>query len=40
MKRIAIALTALLLATSAAADDGKPPSSRYTGLSVFADAGA
>ncbi len=40
MKHIAVVLTALLLATSAAADDGKPPSSRYTGLSVFADAGA
>ena len=40
MKRIALVLTALLLATSATADDGKPPSRRYTGLSVFADAGA
>ena len=40
MKHIALVLTALLLATSANADDGKPPSRRYTGLSVFADAGA
>lgn len=40
MKRLALALTILLLATSATADDGKPPSSRYTGLSVFANSGA
>lgn len=39
MKHTLTILTALLLAASAtAADDGKPPS-RYTGLSVFADAG-
>lgn len=40
MKRAAIMLAAMMLAASAAADDGKPPSSRYTGLSVFADASA
>lgn len=40
MRRAAILLATLLLAASANADDGKPPSSRYTGLSVFADAGA
>lgn len=39
MKHTLLILTALMLASSAtAADDGKPPS-RYTGLSVFADAG-
>ena len=40
MKRIALMLTVIMLAASATADDGKPPSSRYTGLSLFADAGA
>ncbi len=41
MKHTVLTLTALLLATSAIADDGKPPSStHYTGLSVFANAGA
>ena len=39
MKHALLALTALLLAASATADDGKPPS-RYTGLSVFANGGA
>ena len=36
MKRLATILTALLIAASALADDGKPPS---TGLSFFANAG-
>lgn len=42
MKRIALILTLAMLAASATADDGKPPSSRqrYTGLGVFANAGA
>ena len=40
MKHTILILTAIMLAASANADDGKPPSSRYTGLSVFADAGA
>lgn len=40
MKQLILTLAALLVAASATADDGKPPSSRYTGLSVFADAGA
>ena len=48
MKHTVILLASLLLAASASADDGccgvgsddKPPSRRYTGLSVFADAGA
>lgn len=40
MKSVAILMATVMLAASAAADDGKPPSSRYTGLSVFADAGA
>ena len=40
MRHAAVLLAALMLAASATADDGKPPSSRYTGLSVFADAGA
>ncbi len=39
MRHTLALLTVLLLAASATADDGKPPS-RYTGLSVFADAGA
>ena len=39
MKHTLLIITALMLASSATAtDDGKPPS-RYTGLSVFADAG-
>ena len=38
MKHTFALLTVLLLAASANADDGKPPS-RYTGLSVFANAG-
>lgn len=37
MKHIALIVTALTLAASALADDGKPPS---TGLSIFANAGA
>ena len=42
MKHTAAILTALLLAVSANADDGKPPSStqRNTGLAVFAEANA
>mgnify|MGYP006872972543 CR=1 FL=1 len=40
MRHCLVLLTAIMLAASAAADDGKPPSSRYTGLSLFADAGA
>ena len=42
MKHAAIILTALLLAASATAEDGKPPSSsqRNTGLAVFAGANA
>lgn len=48
MKRLALMLTVMMIAASATADDGccsvgsddKPPSRRYTGLSVFADAGA
>lgn len=48
MKNAVAILATILLAVSAMADDGccgvgsddKPPSSRYTGLSVFADAGA
>ncbi len=40
MKQLVLTLAALLMAASATADDGKPPSSRYTGLSVFANAGA
>lgn len=42
MKRVALIITLAMLAASATADDGKPPSSsrRNTGLGVFADAGA
>lgn len=40
MKAALALMVTLTLATSALADDGKPPSSRYTtGLSVFANAG-
>ena len=40
MKRVALIVTLAMLAASATADDGKPPSSsrRETGLSVFANA--
>lgn len=40
MKHTVILIAAMILTASAAADDGKPPSSRYTGLSVFGEAGA
>lgn len=40
MRAVLALMAALAIATSALADDGKPPSSRYTtGLSVFANAG-
>ena len=40
MRHAAILLALFTVAASATADDGKPPSSRHTGLAVFADAGA